>query len=311
VLNHTATCETSTGAAGQDRRPNQGLAPLQPILSIEAKTGKGEGASRDKHNAGRTPYRQVERFDTLGMRSLFAPLEKDRTPRPTLSPRLGQLIVDLKAEYPPLHLHEIARICYVAEGRRPSPHTIQRVLAAGPAPTRLGRRYPPYAENVDPAEARLAIIRLHAEGWRVSTIAAYLECSRQQVYGTLHRWIAEGREGLDDKPRTRTRLALKTTLGAMHAVRELQRNPELGAFRVHAALKREGILLSPRTCGRIMALNSLAIYAAFEIKKERIDKRQAWQSYVETLFNMQHRMADYRFAQATSWVDMAGPGTPS
>ena len=187
------------------------------------------------------------------MRSLFAPLEKDRTPRPTLSPRLRQLIVDLKAEYPLLHLHEIARICYVAEGRRPSPHTIQRVLAAGPAPTRLGRRYPPYAENVDPAEARLAIIRLHTEGWRVSTIAAYLECSRQQVYRTLHRWIAEGREGLDDKPRTRTRLALKTTLGAMHAVRELQRNPELGAFRVHAALKREGILLSPRTCGRIIA----------------------------------------------------------
>src|SRR5207302_6590227 len=50
-------------------------------------------------------------------------------------------------------------------------------------------------------------------------------------------------------------LALKTSLGAMHAVRDLQRNPELDAFRVHAALKREGIVLSPRTCGRIMALN--------------------------------------------------------
>src|ERR687885_679421 len=82
----------------------------------------------------RTLYRQVERFDTLGMRSLFARVEKDRTPRPTLSPRLRQLIVDLKAEYPALHLRAIARICYVAEGRRPSPHTIQRVLADGPHP---------------------------------------------------------------------------------------------------------------------------------------------------------------------------------
>jgi hypothetical protein len=39
------------------------------------------------------------------MRSLFVPAEKeekDRTPRPTLSPRLRQLIIDLKAEYPPL-----------------------------------------------------------------------------------------------------------------------------------------------------------------------------------------------------------------
>ena len=101
-----------------------------------------------------------ERFDALGMHSLFSQQEKERTPRPTLSPRLRQLIVDLKAEYPPLHLREIARICYVAEGRRPSPHTIQRVLADGPAPTRTGRRYPPYAEISDPAEARLAIIRL-------------------------------------------------------------------------------------------------------------------------------------------------------
>jgi hypothetical protein len=33
------------------------------------------------------------------------------------------------------------------------PHTIQRVLADGPAPARLGRRYPPYAEIADPAEA--------------------------------------------------------------------------------------------------------------------------------------------------------------
>ena len=38
-------------------------------------------------------------------------------------------------------------------------------------------------------------------------------------------------------------------------VRELQRNPELGAFRIHAALQQLGIDLSPRTCGRILAHN--------------------------------------------------------
>ena len=32
-------------------------------------------------------------------------------------------------------------------------------------------------------------------------------------------------------------------------------NPELGEFRIHAALKELGIDLSPRTCGRILALN--------------------------------------------------------
>ncbi|MGH3147601.1 MAG: hypothetical protein ACRDTR_17545 [Rubrobacter sp.] len=47
----------------------------------------------------------------------------------------------------------------------------------------------------------------------------------------------------------------KVTLRAMEAVRRLQRNPGLGEFRVHAALTQVGIHLSPRTCGRILALN--------------------------------------------------------
>ena len=41
----------------------------------------------------------------------------------------------------------------------------------------------------------------------------------------------------------------------MNAVRKLQQNPELGAFRIHAALKQLGIHLSTRTCGRILARN--------------------------------------------------------
>jgi hypothetical protein len=61
--------------------------------------------------------------------------------------------------------------------------------------------------------------------------------------------------GLGDKPHTRQRVALKTTLRAVATVKRLQQNPELGAWRIHAALKRLGIALSPRTCGRILALN--------------------------------------------------------
>lgn len=45
-------------------------------------------------------------------------------------------------------------------------------------------------------------------------------------------------------------------LKAIDAVRRLQQNPELGEFRVHAALAQMGIIdLSPATCGRILALN--------------------------------------------------------
>ena len=41
----------------------------------------------------------------------------------------------------------------------------------------------------------------------------------------------------------------------MTTVKEPRENPLLGEFRIHAARKRLGIFLSPRTCGRIVALN--------------------------------------------------------
>lgn len=71
----------------------------------------------------------------------------------------------------------------------------------------------------------------------------------------MQRWIDEGVLGLDDKSHARKAGVRKVDLRAMLAVRELQENPELGEFRIHAALKQLGIELSPRTCGRILALN--------------------------------------------------------
>jgi transposase InsO family protein len=104
-------------------------------------------------------------------------------------------------------------------------------------------------------QARLAIIRLHFEGWSVKSIAGYLECSRKHVYVTLKRWINEQFAGLADKSSRPHQPATKTTLRAMQEVKRLQINPELGEYRVSAALEQLGIKLPPRTCGRILALN--------------------------------------------------------
>lgn len=41
----------------------------------------------------------------------------------------------------------------------------------------------------------------------------------------------------------------------VEAVRKLQQNPKLSAFRIHVALEGLGIHLSTRTCGRILARN--------------------------------------------------------
>jgi transposase len=259
----------------------------------------------------------------------------------------------------------------------------------------------------DPIERRLAIVRLHSEGWNVKSIAAYLQTTRRRVYETLQRWVEEGVQGMDDKLPVPKQPARKVDLRTMRTVQTLQENPELGAFRIHAALKQAGIELSPRTCGRILALNrslygmkgpttephdkkpmpfeatrrhqywtvdvryldmhqlgggmiygisilenysrcmlasmlsrsqdltaylmvlyaairrygspealvsdgggifkanqAMAIYQALGIKKEQIDKRQAWQSYIESNFNVQRRMADWHFARARSWEQL-------
>jgi len=223
---------------------------LRPVVLF------GQSPAERAHQTGtpqRTLYRQAARFDHEGMTSLFGPTKTEKHHR--LPQEMRQHILALKAEHPPLRVHEITTICWVRFGHRPSPHTVKRLLAEGPLPQGQPRRFPPYHQIVDPAEARLAVIRLHSEGWNKQSIANYLQIHRETVRAILARWVAEGVAGLDDKSRAPHHPVHKTDLRAMLTIREMQENPELGAFRVHAALRQIGIHLSPRTCGRILAVN--------------------------------------------------------
>lgn len=197
-------------------------------------------AERAQHTGipQRTLYRQVARFATEGMTSLFAPTKVAH--HRTLPEEIRRHILALKAEHPALHTYEITNICWVRFDRRPSSHTVKRILAEGPLPSDQPRRFPPYHAIADPAEARLAIIRLHTEGWNKQSIADYLQVNRETVRTTLTRWIAEGVAGLDDKSRAPRHPARKTDLRMLHRVRQLQENPELGAWRIHAALRQGG-----------------------------------------------------------------------
>ena len=88
-------------------------------------------------------YYKANLFDASGMASLLPPMPPPDTPqrdKRTLPPSIRQTIVDAHADYPNLSLHEIASLCYVQFGRKPSPHTIQYVLATGPASSRTTRR---------------------------------------------------------------------------------------------------------------------------------------------------------------------------
>lgn len=56
--------------------------------------------------------------------------------------------------------------------------------------------------------------------------------------------------------------------------------------------------------GIFKAKQALLIYQALGIRKERIDRRQAWQSYIETHVDARRRMADFRFAEAATWAEL-------
>jgi putative transposase len=371
--------------------------------------------ARETGLAERTLRRKADAFDQRGMASLFAqlpgappgPHEDDRRALPA---RMRQLVVDLAAEHAALNLYEIATICSIRFGRRPSHHTVKRILAEGRKPSRTTRRYPLYEQMSDPEERRLAVIRLHAEGWNAKSIAAYLHTTRTRVHEILRRWVEEGVRGLADKSRAPKAPARKVTLRALAVVRRLQANPELGEFRIQAALEQLGIHLSARTCGRLLALNrklyglpgpstmttprpprekkampfaaqrrhqywttdiryidhptlgrayvisilenfsrallasvlsprqdltsylivlrtavsqhgapevlvsdsgtvfrakqARRICAGLGIHKEEIERGRPWQSYIETHFNVQRRMADWTYAQAQTWPEL-------
>src|ERR1700737_5463281 len=89
----------------------------------------------DELNSLRIPWDyKADQFEQEGMVSLF-PHERTSTavsPGCNLPEDLRQLIVDLHAEHPGFTPHEIATICFLRFERRPSDHTVKRVIASGP-----------------------------------------------------------------------------------------------------------------------------------------------------------------------------------
>lgn len=240
---------------------------IRPVI-LWGQTPKERG--EETGMSARTIYYKANLFDQAGMASLLPPEPPPLLPKQDkreLPPPMRQEIVDLHAEYPAFHPHELATICFVQFGRKPSPQTIKLILASGPQPSRT-RRFKRFTEIDDAVERRRTILKLHSEGWTPTSIAGYLETSRQTVYTTLKRWAEEQFAGLEDKSHARTGLR-KVDLKAMQEVKKLSENPLLGAYRVSAALEQMGIKLSRATCGRLLALNRDLYHLQMPRSKER------------------------------------------
>jgi putative transposase len=380
-----------------EQRDYELIRPLVLFGSPASERAQQTGAASE-----RTLQRKSRSFEAEGVESLFG---SEHARARQLPPAVRRLIVDLKAEYPGFNLNEISNACYVLFGRRPDHKTVRRILAEEPIPLRIARRFPPYHEIPERRERRLAVVTLHAEGWTSKAISGYLGVHKSAVHRILKRWVKEGADGLEDRPHGRPSGVRKVTLKAMEAVRRLQQNPNLGEYRIHAALAQIGIHLSPRTCGRILATHRelyglekpkgpikekrrmpfaarrrhqywtsdvryvdhglggrvyvvsvmdnysrailasaltrsqdlssylAVLYAAVErygspealvtdgakifrakqatyvyeslgIAKHEIESGRPWQSYIETTFNIQRRMADFHFAKAESWQEL-------
>jgi putative transposase len=194
-----------------------------PVAERARQTGVSESTLR----------RRIARFEAEGMEGLLA---ADAARRRKLPPNVRRLIVDLKAEYPPFNLNEIANVVRACFGRKPDVRSVGRVLDAEARPLKLQRNYPRYHE-VDPAEGRAAVVELGVAGWSAKAIAGYLGIGRSTVYKIPKRFEEEGAEGLEDKPYGRPAGVRRVTFAAIEEVRKLAQNPQIGAFRVHAALK--------------------------------------------------------------------------
>jgi putative transposase len=219
----------------------------QPVLfgtSVTEERAEQTGVSR------RTLQRRIARFGEEGMEGLF---QTEAAKKQKLPPNIRRFIVDLKAEYPPFNLNEIANAVRACFGRKPDVRSVERVLDGAARPLRLERNYPRYHE-MDPGEGRAAVVELRVDGWSAKAIEQAISASdAPPSTRSSEEDRAGGSGGARRQAPRRASGVRKVTLAAIEEARRLARNPQIGAFRVHAALKQKGFDLSRATCGRILA----------------------------------------------------------
>ncbi len=226
---------------------------IRPVV-LWGQTPKERGAETGV--SPRTIYYRANLFDQAGMASLLPPEPPPPVPKldkRSLPPDIRQEIVDLYAQYP-FRPHELATICFVKFNRKPAPATIKLILASGPKPSTTERRYPRYAEMSDGEQRRRAVMRLHVDGWNAKSIAEYLDVSRTTVHAIIRRFAEEQFAGMADKSHARKQLR-KVDISTIQEIKKLSDNPDIGAYRVSAALEQMGIKISRATCGRYLSIN--------------------------------------------------------
>jgi hypothetical protein len=70
-------------------------------------------------------------------------LSTEKARKQRIPPNVRRFIVDLKAEYPPFNLNEIANIVRACFGRKPEVRSVKRMLDEEARPLEAGEELPP------------------------------------------------------------------------------------------------------------------------------------------------------------------------
>lgn len=115
---------------------------IRPIILYGQTPGE---RAKEINAAQRTLSRKADEFERYGMQSLFdshQPREQTETSR-SLPEEIRQAIVDLHREMPSMSWREIADICFIRFGRKPSHHSVKHIATSGSPPPLTARRYQP------------------------------------------------------------------------------------------------------------------------------------------------------------------------
>ncbi len=246
----------------------------------------------------------LRQFRTEGLPGLFPSTQYPR--EPYTPERVIVQLLYFKCCVPQVSDREMARAISQMTGERLHHETVKALLARyffwRHAEFRELVRYPvPEQLHL----RRQEMVRLHEQGWADKTIATLMRCHRHTVEKWRRRALSEAQAGIqppptwwEDLPHIAQRLHRKVSMGAIHAILELQKKyGYAGAFRLRGYLLKDyQINLSERTVRKIMSLNRRLHLAPQRPQKVVIrDPREGPPQSTRTF---QHTYIDIRYLDA-------------
>ena len=220
-------------------------------------------------NVDRTTIREkATRFLEEGMLGLVdkRPAASGRKGHQFPGPVAGHLLY-CKKIWPAINAGELVRIVWKKFGYRTNHHTITAFLERNPIPVQLELKFKAFREYEDHFEARLAVIKMHKEGWNQTSIAGVLRMSPTHVRHLISAFKKDGLAAIEDDHRTRPAQHPENqlTFAFLQETLEVQKEyPRAGAYRIKAILERKRAeagnpepVPSNRTMSRALVINRL------------------------------------------------------